>query len=494
MSIKKIEYSKYQKDIFDWVETSTGNAIIKAVAGSGKTFTLCETMNRIKGNCVFLAFNKSIADELKKKVPSHVKACTLHSMGYSAVRYHFGYVPVDMDKVCKIMDNISGLRLWRGMKFNERKDILMKRTQIKKLVSLVKMCLIDYKDNAAVDKAADFYNVEYDADVLGYFRTVFQKSIEDKKCVDFDDMIYFPVIYNLKMLQYDWVMIDESQDLNRVQIEMVLKLAKSESGRVIAVGDPKQSIYGFRGADSEAMPRLQSALNAKELPLSVCYRCPTSHIELAQSLVPYIESAPDAIAGEINHIKDSIFESEIIKEKNPLVLCRINAPLMGYALSLISKGYKATIKGKDIGKSLITLVNNFPGDDSIENIYSQINNWESKELSKLYKKDAPESHIETIKDKAATLIAIADSCNNRQCIINKIESIFTDDKVDGIEFSSVHKAKGLEANSVYILLPHLLPLIRENQKPWELEQEYNIKYVALTRAKQKLVFVNSTKR
>jgi ATP-dependent exoDNAse (exonuclease V) beta subunit len=49
----------------------------------------------------------------------------------------------------------------------------------------------------------------------------------------------------------------------------------------------------------------------------------------------------------------------------------------------------------------------------------------------------------------------------------------------------------LEADVVYILRPELLPLVRKNQQDWELEQEMNIKYVALTRAKQKMVMVSS---
>jgi len=70
-----------------------------------------------------------------------------------------------------------------------------------------------------------------------------------------------------------------------------------------------------------------------------------------------------------------------------------------------------------------------------------------------------------------------------------IDRIFSDD-VDGTIFSSVHRAKGLEADTVYIIRPDQLPLIRKNQSDWELGQEYNLKYVALTRSKNRLVFVN----
>lgn len=481
-------HSKYQEACFDWVKNGKGHAIINATAGSSKTYTLCECMKITSGNAVFLAFNKSIADELQKKVPSHVKACTLHSLGFSAIRWHFGKTIVDGEKLNKIMDGISGLKFFKGMNRIEWKETNQKRSQIKRLVSLVKMSLIDPNNNEAIAEQANFYGIEYDENILSMFRHVFEKSVAIKYYIDFDDMIYFPVHYQLSMLKYDWVFVDESQDLNRTQIELVLSIVKPKTGRVVAVGDPKQSIYGFRGADSEAMNRIKNALNAIELPLSVCYRCPTSHIKLAQELVPHIEAAPSACEGEILNLKEDLFDSEIVKDKNPLVLCRINAPLMQYALALIAKGIKATIKGRDIGKSLLTIIDNIEG-DSIEDIYAGIRNWENRELEKLYKKNAPDSMIETVKDKADTLEAIADSCDGRNCVVRKIETIFTDDKVDGVEFSSVHKAKGLQADAVYIIKPELMPLIRKNQKDWEYEQELNIKYVALTRSKNKLVFV-----
>ena len=56
--------------------------------------------------------------------------------------------------------------------------------------------------------------------------------------------------------------------------------------------------------------------------------------------------------------------------------------------------------------------------------------------------------------------------------------------------STVHKAKGLEADNVYIICPDSLPMKFENQQEWEYAQEMNLKYVAVTRAKKKLVFVD----
>jgi superfamily I DNA/RNA helicase len=485
-----MQHSKYQTAAFSWIENEYGHGIINAVAGSGKTYTLIEGMKRVKGKCVFLAFNKSIADELAKKVPAHVEAKTLHSIGLSAVRSHFKRIQIDNQKVDKLMNQVSGLMFEKGMKREEWINTSKKRSMIKKLVSIAKSTLLDIHNNQDLYNVCDHYGIELDTEILPLFRDIFKKSIEHTYFIDFDDMIYYPIIYNLTPWQYDWVMVDECQDLNKAQIELVLSLVKKPNGRIIAVGDPKQSIYGFRGADTEAMSRIQNALQAKELPLSICYRCPKEHIDLVKDIVPQIEATEKS--GIINNIKTEIFLDTIIKEinDNPLVLCRTNAPLVEYALELISHGYKATIKGRDIGSGLISILNSFQSVNA-EDIYNEIDSWESKEIDNLYKRHAAESVIKTVEDKAQTLKLLTDNCKTKFDIINKIEKLFTDDKTNGVELSTVHKAKGLEAHSVYIIYPELLPLSFKNQKPWEIEQELNIKYVALTRSKYSLTFVNN---
>src|SRR5690606_35186416 len=106
-----------------------------------------------------------------------------------------------------------------------------------------------------------------------------------KMIVDFDDMIWFPFVYRLNVGKYDVVFVDETQDLNAAQIAMVYSAIKID-GRIIAVGDPFQSIYQFRGADSEAIPNIIKKLSAKTLPLSITYRCPKKVVALAKEIVP----------------------------------------------------------------------------------------------------------------------------------------------------------------------------------------------------------------
>jgi len=485
-----IQYSSYQNDLFAKIEERTGHVMVNAVAGSGKTFSLLECMRRSVGDSIFVAFNKSIATELATKVPSHVQAQTLHSFGFAAIRKAFGgYIKADAKKLSFIMQKYPATMFTQSMTGKEKAQVFQVRQQITDLISIWKATLIDYNNNEEVVKTASYYGINYDPAVLGAARSIMDKSIAIHNFVDFNDMIYMPVALGLKVPQFSNIFVDECQDLNRSQIELVMKMVRKPNGRIIAVGDPKQSIYGFRGADVNAMTRIQEALNATVMPLSVCYRCPTSHLDLAREIVPNIENRPDAPKGEIETIDVEDFTNKVDKEKEPLVLCRTNAPLISYAIRLIKEGKKAHVRGTDIGNFLRGLVIGF-NTHSIAEFNSKVDEWENAQLEQLEKRRASNAVKETIIDYADVLREFSKQCANPFDIVKMIDRIFSDN-IDGTIFSSVHRAKGLEAETVYIIRPDQLPLVRKDQQEWEIQQELNLKYVALTRSKNRLVFVNA---
>jgi DNA helicase-2/ATP-dependent DNA helicase PcrA len=484
---KMFEYSKYQNNLFTEVEKQTGHLMVNAVAGSGKTFSLLESMKRVKGNSIFLSFNKSIQEELASRVPSHVTTMTLHSAGLKTIIKNQGFTKVNLKKLDFIMQKYPATSFMDGMTNSDKRDVFIKRDMIKSLISIWKATLIDYKNDEEVVKSALYYNVNYDPAVLGIARSIMDKSVYQSKIVDFDDMIYIPVATGMEFVTYDNVFVDECQDLNRSQIEMVLHIVKKPNGRIISVGDPSQSIYGFRGADTDAMPRIKEVLNAKELPLSVCYRCPTSHIELAKEFVPHIEAAPDAPEGTIKYISPDNFKDEVLNEKEPMVLCRTNAPLIKEAIKIIKSGKPAHVRGTDIGDYLKSIVINFKA-QTLSEYNDRVDEWEQAQLEAAHKSRASKSVQENIIDYADVLREFSLHASSPYGITNMIKDIFSNDKT-GTIFSTVHKAKGLEADVVFIIRPDQLPLVRKDQQPWEYQQELNLKYVALTRSKDKLIFV-----
>ena len=97
---------------------------------------------------------------------------------------------------------------------------------------------------------------------------------ENLDTVDFTDMVYLPNVLNLKPigLLYDYIFLDEVQDLNRAQRHLFQKCIKINT-RFFACGDPNQCIYSFSGSDPESFSQLLKISNTVKMPLSICYRC-----------------------------------------------------------------------------------------------------------------------------------------------------------------------------------------------------------------------------
>lgn len=475
--------SHYQQAVFDHVEANDGNAVVEAVAGSGKTTTIVKALRFTKSSedVAFIAFNKHIADELKKRAPAHVHTSTLHSLGYSNMRQAFGKVRVDDRKLDGILDDVMPIDE------HDFQESINRRAAMKRLVSLGKAVLVDETDTNAVYTMADRYGLELNGDsdtVVDMLPRVLSRCRERVNVIDFDDMIYLPVALNLGLKKFDRLFVDETQDLNKSQIEFVLRSMRA-GGNTTAVGDSRQSLYGFRGADTEAMQNVIDALNAKTLPLSITYRCPLSHVRLAQTIVPHIEARPDAPEGIIGEVS----EAQLVNAKDgDMILCRVNAPLVPVAFGLIRQGVKATIRGRDIGSNLASLARRLAKDTTLmPQFYANLSEYENRELQRLTGRKASETQIQSVVDKCETISFVAAECSLPSEIAGRIESIFSDD-VAGVVLSSVHRAKGLESERVYVLKPELMPHPKAKQD-WEKEQELNCQYVAWTRSRSELYMV-----
>jgi superfamily I DNA/RNA helicase len=354
---------------------------------------------------------------------------------------------------------------------------------IMKIVSLLKGSLLEPTE-INIDVIASKHSTELPDDIPIYemIATAMKMSESASRGIDFDDMIWMPNKLNLNCKKYDVIIVDETQDLNTGQVELIMKSLK-KGGRVIAVGDPYQSLYGFRGADTKAMPKLIKRLNAKVMPLSISYRCPKSHVRLAQTIVPHIEAADNAKEGAIINIReDELCE---VVSPNDLCVCRFNAPLVRPAFDLLRAGIKVCIRGKDIGTGLTKLIKGF-GTNNLDEMYMKLDTWYLKECAKADKKGLSKDPIE---DKYDTIMAFGEMADARNVaeLIMHIEDIF-DDKRAMVTFSSVHRAKGLEADNVFVINPSAMPSKRASQD-WERIQEQNIMYVAFTRAKDTLYMV-----
>jgi DNA helicase-2/ATP-dependent DNA helicase PcrA len=479
--------SKYQAAIYDWIRTGTGNAVVEAVAGSGKTSTVLEALKLVRGNVLFTAFNASIAAELSRRAPGHVKVSTLHSLGLKAAKKYLHQADVDKDG-----SKLDGIALdafparWVG-RLDENAEI---RKLAKRAVSLAKATLIDPTSQSEISVMMDRFGIESEdvedvGPVVRKLPEMLDACLMDRAQIDFDDMIWLPVVMDLHVHRFDWVFVDECQDLNRCQLELIMKTIRPGT-RVVCVGDRNQSIYGFRGADTEAMTSTIERLKASVFPLSITYRCPTKHVAMAQAIVPGIEARPDAPEGLVE-ILDFNEALEMMAPAD-LVLCRTNAPLARVAFALIRAEKKAVIRGRDIGTGICSLIKKVSGRmgtaTPIDLFRDKLELHYQKELKKL--SSAGKSTV-NLSDKVDTINVLAEGLSTVRELVDRTLRIF-DDTSDGIVCSSVHRAKGLEADRVFIIDPDLMPHPMAN-KAWEYEQEMHIKYVALTRSKIEMYFV-----
>jgi hypothetical protein len=289
--------------------------------------------------------------------------------------------------------------------------------------------------------------------------------------------------------------VDECQDLNAMQLAMVMR-ARADDGRMLFCGDSRQALYGFAGADAASFDTIRTVTRAVDLPLSVNYRCPTSHLALVRDIVPWIEDGPNAIPGEVMH--ESPENLMKITQPRDLVLCRMTAPLVGACIKMISAQRRARVLGRDIGKDLSGLVDKVSKLNGFrfDQLVAYVNAYREKQVRILMQKDEDEQAIENLNDRIEAIITCAESMQARDLNDFKaqMEALFGDDRdgtYEGVTFSTVHKSKGLEAERVFILMPEKLPLVWKDQQSWQYVQELNIRYVALTRSKSYLCLLGA---
>lgn len=580
-------WSPYQLAIFDAVAHSDDSLLIEAVAGSGKTSTIVEAINyvpRDRSVCL-LAFNKAIAEELKRRVTApNAKCLTLHAAGWAAWRTHLawdaGQCKVDAGKMYEVIRE--------ELTWDERKDApgTGRLVALAKMAGIVPSAVVTTEDGShytglvedtdeAWEDLIDHYGLDLDeCDVMLARRVLAASTAAARECVDFDDMLYMPVIAGAAFERYDVVFVDEAQDVSGIQMEMVRRMvgydaasayehakAATMPGRVIAVGDRHQAIYGFRGAHANSMDRMKELFACRELPLSVTYRCPRRVVEHARQWVKHLEWAEGAEDGivdvgvqeptkEVDHADGGgeippascggVWELDAYRPGDA-ILCRINRPLVGMAFALIRRRIAAKVLGRDIGAGLVKLAQKLgktviaskrskreitdvlafesaterrfdanpeslkdkvikslakSDEEGFREAFSRrLDNYRRKEAERLSRRRQDRATLASMNDRCDTLQVFVDQpdVEDLRRLVRSIEELFGDNGQlrECVTLATVHKAKGKEWDRVFVV-----DAARWMPGPWatggwELEQEYNIMYVAATRAKRELRYVKS---
>lgn len=475
------KWSHYQQAFFDKLSEGSSSIQLEARAGSGKSTTLAEVPRILSGPIIFLAFMRSNMEDLKAKVYG-AEVRTFNSLGSNIIYQNSrGKTPkLEISKLRKLLPQIASADVIRD--FGD---------EIQTCVRLAKNSALGIDSPAEM---WDFFDLieKYDLDVpteMSEQIALFSKNLFDLSnstidIIDFDDQLYFPCLFRHRFPSYNVICVDEDQDLSSIQHVMLehLQLAGSSPARIIGVGDRRQAIYAFRGALTNSVDLLKSRFRMEESPLSISYRCSKAVVNEAKKYCPDIEAAENAIEGAVLHSEAT--EDPRFWSPHHMVLCRTNAPLFSAILRYVRKGEPCQVKSNFLDK-LGGFVRRFKA-ETLTDLQSALETWYSKEKGWAVKqKQFNKLHL--IEDKYETLSLLISQSKSVSALLNLLKELANSKQ--GTSFSTIHKAKGLEAKRVYILRPDLMPapwVKKENVE--ELQQELNMLYVGITRAKEELTF------
>lgn len=508
--------SPHQAAIFDHFRYGRGSRLVKAVAGSGKTTTMKNAVRYLPEwmSVQMLAFNVEATEQLKAAIVElieadagirhyrQVRANSFHSLCMGALRKYLN-LPDAQVKVEDVSAKTRKLlRQHLGETIEAQETINLYGSFVGKLVGLAKGegigCLVPDTDErwwAIVDHHGLYLDSEEAQPGVGIelARRVmtWSEAAARQGWLDYDDQLYLVVRWKLRLWQNHVVVADEAQDTNPVR-RAILHLALRDGGRLYAVGDPKQSIYGFTGATTDAMDLIAREFNAAELPLTVSYRCARSIVERAQTWVPYIEASATAPEGKV--VDDAPLASALaLLAPTDAILCRQTAPLVTLAYGLIARGRACRILGKEIGEGLVNLIEQQKA-RGVDRLIEKLEAFRNREMSKFIAR-GEEGRAEAVADRVECVLvliaALPETERTVPALVKRIRSMFEDDKKGEkqtvLTLCTVHKAKGKEWDRVAILQPELMPS-KAARQDWQIDQEWNLAYVACTRAKITLIY------
>lgn len=502
--------SDQQMEVIRWVLEDKGSLELRARAGCGKTFTLMKVVAAIAkfklGDVALMAYNKKIADELKVKLEQAgydwkvAQAGTVHSFGFSAWRKVAPHVQIDDKKVRNIIRE-------ELVRYPDATILSYAGDAIAKMVSLAKQRafghLTDVGDTQAWMDIYDHFGIENDLTedvdtiaLVSACKQIYRISLNMcREVIDFDDMILAPLVFKARFWPKDWILVDESQDTNPARRALALAMLKPRTGRMIFVGDPAQAIYGFTGADSDSMNQLAKATNAKMLPLNVTRRCPKLVVEQAKRLVPDFVAHEDAPDGVVRSIEYDVLPAENLN-KDDAILCRNTAPLVQTAYSLIAKGIACKVEGREIGQGLIKLARRWKL-KTLDKLLTKLEDYQARQTAKFMSRDQ-ENRVQGVVDQVDCLRIVIGRCQSQnkhsiEDLVSDIENMFgttpDGEQPKVLTLSTVHKSKGREWKRVYLLGRAKYMPSPYAKKDWQMEQENNLEYVAITRAMSELIDV-----
>jgi F-box protein, helicase, 18 len=457
--------------IIDAIENGSDNLEVNALAGTGKTTTLDFIQSASpKQPVLCLAFNKRIAEEMKKKFPDTTTVKTMNGLGHGIWYKAVGKMDLNPKKMQEIFkEQVS------AMAKPDQKECWDIYWEVITACGMAKS--LGYVPEGKFPHAKRLITQELFHSILEVKPTPLVSSLIDsllfqsiqsayKGWIDYNDQVYMPGVFGGTFPRFPLVLVDEAQDLNPVNHAILGKLVKE---RVCVVGDRWQSIYAFRGAVTNGMQDLQAKFSCQELDLSVSFRCPQAVVEAARWRVPNFKWTKPG--GHVECLK-RLFAKDI--PEGAAIICRNNAPLFRAALGLLMQSRAVTVSGSELGPKLIRLLEKICDEgDTQEEMLGKIEQWKNEQIEKA-------QHVDNIVDTAECLSIFASFGKDLGQAVTYVKHMF--EQQGSIKLLTGHKSKGGEWDTVY----HLDPWLCRDE-----EQDKNLRYVITTRAKESLYEIDS---
>lgn len=493
-----------QEAVFGHFFSSREDLIVDAAAGAGKSSTMFEAVIGSRDpSTLICAFNKEIQLAMEGKLQEAwsagrvsgrrtITVKTLHSLGLSLLREQWrGGIEV----VFNVGDQIT-------------KDVFKGSGRLRFHISkVVRYCkdvhprIHEHPDGAILAASAARHqirdmrilsNPESLMEIGEAVVSVMKASVERRREVDYADMVWLPLMHGLVPKgKYLRVVVDEAQDLSEGQFELLERYLAPQGSSLVVVGDLNQGVYEFRGADGYMIWEKMKQRGAKKLPLTVSFRCAQRIIEEAQRIVPSIEYRDNAPPGLVDNITIAGMLDKI--RPGDFVLSRTNADLVTLAVRAWLTNKQVNIKGgKELLDPIMSIMDRLTL-TSLAAFGNSLGQWHAEQTKAAEQADSSWSDLIDDWHQLIHQVGHLVGPDRLEAVLRGIfdqpvKPVWSIEDSESICFSTVHRVKGLEADRVF-LLEYSFKQHRGIPPEKITREEWNIEYVAITRAREELYWV-----
>ena len=496
---KKKENKGLNKEQKKIIQTGGHPLIIEAGPGTGKTRTLTEkivhlisTKNIKSSSILALTFTNKAANEMrqriekmialngekesKKNAEDHVCTATFHSFCLMILKE---FTAFDYE----IADNEAREKLIKQACKNSR----IKPSKADLTIQKEKQHLNSFENKFESNISFDNHENNSIKDIW----QLYQNLLSEKHLVDFEDLILMTVnllLENNELLlklqqKFNYLFVDEYQDINKAQYVLV-KLLAGNGENLMVIGDPDQSIYGFRGSDNKYFKQFAHDFpNSKKITLNKNYRSTQTILDASFQLITNRDkrSLKQKIFSEIDKDftkgREKIFMIETASEKAEAVAVgKMIENLVG-GISFLSIESQETKIEKEYSFSDFAVL------------------FRTKKQALVFEKIFEKANIpfQSVNKKSTDNLK-TDNLKNPE--LKTHDQDFFEFDVEKVSLMTIHASKGLEFPVVFVAgcEESLIPFAKDGEKIDNIEEEKRLFYVAMTRAKDILCLTHSKKR